>query len=97
MTNQSPQFTVGFTLGVVHCMGLDKCRTTYIYYLIRTVKLLFFKRFYLSIFREKGREGEKEGEKRQCVVASCAPPTGDLACNPGMCTDWESNQQCFGL
>ena len=25
------------------------------------------------------------------------PPTGDLACNPGMCPDWESNQRYFGL
>ena len=24
------------------------------------------------------------------------PPTGDLACTPGMCPDWESNQQPFG-
>ena len=24
------------------------------------------------------------------------PPTGDLACNPGMCPDWESNQWPFG-
>ena len=32
-----------------------------------------------------GREGEREGEKHQCVDASHAPPTGDLACNPGMC------------
>ena len=45
----------------------------------------FKKRFYSFIFRERGREGEKEGEKHQYVVASCAPPTGDLACNPGMC------------
>ena len=28
-----------------------------------------------------------------CVVASCVPPTGDLARNPGMCPDWESTQQ----
>ena len=27
-------------------------------------------------------EGEKEGKKHQCVVASHVPPTGDLACNP---------------
>ena len=33
-----------------------------------------------------------QGEKHQCVVASYMPPTGDLACNPGMCPDWESNQ-----
>ena len=25
------------------------------------------------------------------------PPTGDLACNPGMCPYWELNQQPFGL
>ena len=30
-----------------------------------------------------------------CGVLS-HPPTGDLACNPGMCPDWESNQQLFG-
>ena len=42
-------------------------------------------------------EGEREGEKHQCVVASCAPPTGDLASNPGMYPDWESNQQPLGL
>ena len=51
---------------------------------------------YLFIFREKRREGERGGEKHQCVVASRAPPTGDLACNPGMCPDWESNQRSFG-
>ena len=48
-----------------------------------------FLRFYLFIFREKGREGDREGEKHQCVVASHTPPTVDLACNPGMCPDWE--------
>ena len=36
-------------------------------------------------------EGEKEGDKHPCVVASRMPPTGDLACNPGMCPDWELN------
>ena len=34
-----------------------------------------------------GREGEREGEKHPCVVASHIPSTGDLACNPGMCPD----------
>ena len=48
----------------------------------------FFKKDFIHfIFRQRGREGEKEGEKHQCVVASRTPPTGDLACNP----DWESN------
>ena len=56
---------------------------------------VFFKRFYLFIFREKGRQGDREGKKHQCVVASHVSPTGDLACNPGMCPDWESNLQSF--
>ena len=55
----------------------------------------FFLRFYLFTFKQRGREGEREGEKPQCVVASCAPPAGDLSCNPGMCPDWELNQPPF--
>ena len=49
---------------------------------------LFFLRFYLFIFRERGRKG-RERDKYQCVVASCTPPAGHLACNPGMYPDWE--------
>ena len=30
------------------------------------------------------------------MVASHALPTGDLACNPGMCPDGELNQRAFG-
>ena len=56
----------------------------------------YLKRFYLFIFRERGREGERAGEKLQCEVASHMPPTGDLAHNPGMCPDWESNLQPCG-
>ena len=55
----------------------------------------FFLRFYLFIFGERGREEERG--KHQCVVASPIPPTGDLARNPGMCPDSESNRRCpFG-
>ena len=43
------------------------------------------------------REGEREGEKHKCVVASHVPLTGDLASNPGMYPDWESNWRLFGL
>ena len=39
-------------------------------------------RFYLFIFRERGSEGEKKGEKYQCVVACHMVPTGDLAHKP---------------
>ena len=61
---------------------------------------IFFKGDFLKkdwfIFKERGREVEREGEKHQCVVASCMSPSGDLAHNPGMCPDWESNQWHFG-
>ena len=38
------------------------------------------------LFVGRGREGDREGEKHQCVVASHAPLTGDLAGNPGICS-----------
>ena len=44
------------------------------------------------IFRERGRKGEREGEKHHCVLASRTPPPGDQACNPGVCPAWELNQ-----
>ena len=46
-----------------------------------SLHLFFFNVFIL----ERGREGEREGEKHQYMVASHTSPTGDLACNPGMC------------
>ena len=56
----------------------------------------FLKRFYLFIFRERGKEEEREGEKHQCMVASHKFLTGDLACNPGMYPVWELNWLPFG-
>ena len=44
----------------------------------------FFKRFiYLFTFRERGREGEREGEKHQSLVASQACALiGNRTCDP---------------
>ena len=56
----------------------------------------FFWRFYLFLKRGEGR-GERGEVKHQCVVASHVAPTGDLAHDPGMCPDWESNQWHFRL
>ena len=55
---------------------------------------IFLKDFYVFIFRE-GRGG-REGEKHQCVAASCAPTTGDLPATQACALDWESNQRPFG-
>ena len=41
----------------------------------------YFKDF-IYLFLEKGREGEREEQKHQYVVASHVSPTGNLACNP---------------
>ena len=47
-----------------------------------TVIVFFFKKYFIY-FRE-GKGGRKR-KKHRCVVASQAPPTGDLAGNLGMC------------
>ena len=60
------------------------------------ISFIFEDFIYLFIFRQRGKEGEREGEKHQCVVDSCVP-TGDLAHNPGMHPDWELSRQPFGL
>ena len=61
---------------------------------VASLFLQFFKRFYFFTERQKGREKEKETSLRGRLLQA---PTGDPACNPGMCPDWESNQQPFDL
>ena len=54
-----------------------------------------FEIFKIYLFLERG-EGEREGVKHQCVVASHAPLTGDLAHNLGMCPRLGINLQPCG-
>ena len=58
--------------------------------------IFHFLKGFIYLFLERGK-GRRKREKYQCVVASHAPSIGDLACNPSMCPDWESNQRPFGL
>ena len=44
---------------------------------------------------EKKRERNIEVQKKHQLAASLMCLTGDLALNPGMCPDWELNQQPF--
>ena len=65
------------------------------------IVFFFFLRFYLLLKREEGREKERERnitvwEKHHHLPLPHTSPRG-LACNPGMCSDWESNQKPFGL
>ena len=60
----------------------------------------FKKRFYLLIFRQRVREGERGKHwyvRDTSMVASRTPPAGDPACNPGMCLDWELNWRPLSL
>ena len=86
----SCSFLLSFSLYTPGCVHV------FILLCMLSMKFSLFLRFYL-FFREREREGEIEGEIHQCMFASRAPPAGDLACNPGMCPDWELNQQPFGL
>ena len=74
----------------IDCLTINRGSVlrVYISFFLKFTLHSFFKIFYLFIFRERGREGEGEGQKNLCVVASHLVPTGDLACKPGMCPDW---------
>ena len=60
--------------------------------------LLYFKKnfkdFYLFLERGEGSKRERniDVQEKHRLVVSCTPPTEDLACNPGMCSHWESIQ-----
>ena len=62
------------TIGMVEeIKSVENLNSINIFYLNFFLKILFV------YFRQSGREGEREGERHQCVVASHAPSTGDLA------------------
>ena len=52
--------------------------------------LLLFKIF-IYLFLERGK-GSKRGREIPMCGCFSRDPMGDLACNPGMCPDWELNQ-----
>ena len=61
------------------------------------VLMSFFFFLWFSLFFERGREGERESERHQCVGGFRVLPPRDPACNPDMCPDWESNLRPFGV
>ena len=59
---------------------------------------LYFLKDFIYLFLERGKGREKGRERNISVWLPLAvPPTGDLARNPGVCPDWESNRRPFGL
>ena len=85
-------------------LNIGKSNASHFIFLVKFVlallgPVLFFS-FLLNkdfiYFQTKGKGGRKRGRETSiCCCLSC-PPTGDLACNTGMCPDQESNQQPFG-
>ena len=55
-------------------------------------KVIFFNFMYLFLERGEGREKERE-RNINAWLPLMWPPTRDLACNPDLCSDQESNQQ----
>ena len=55
-------------------------------------KMLFFFKDFIYLHLERGRDGEREGEKHQCVVASHAPLLGTSPTTQVCVLDWEQNQ-----
>ena len=68
-----------------------------------TPTLIFFLRFYLFIFRERAREGQKEGKKTLMWERNIEPvafhtcPKQGLTHNPGICPGQELNQRPLAL
>ena len=44
--------------------------------------IIYFLKDFIYLVLEEGREGEREGEKHHCVVASHTPSTGDPGPQP---------------
>ena len=57
----------------------------------------FLKVLFIYLFLERGGGREKERERNISVwLPLMHPPTGGLACNPGMCPNRESKPRFFG-
>ena len=63
---------------------------------IKSTKRKLVLKDFMYVFLERGEGKEKERERNIHVWLSLTPLTGDLACNPGMFPDWESNRPPFG-
>ena len=69
---------------------------------LESLFIYFNLRFFLKIlfiyFLERGEGKEKERKRNINVwLLLVHPLQGNLACSPGMCPDWESNQRPLGL
>ena len=84
-----------YTLYICFYSSSLSFQSNIVYIIMESQSVSFFLDF-IYLFYTGGQEGEREGEKHQCVVASCANPPGELTHTPGICPDWELNRVPFG-
>ena len=56
-----------------------------------SIYFLFSNEDFIYLFLERGREGEREGEKHQYVLFLTHPPLGTWPTTQACALDWESN------
>ena len=61
------------------------------------INMEIFKNMFFIYFQREGKGWGKRERHINVWLPLIHPPTGDLAPNPGMCPDWESNQRPFGV
>ena len=66
---------------------IDRLNVEHVFF-FRTI--IFLKKI-IYLFLGRGEGKEKDRERNIDGLPLTCPPTGNLACNPGMCPDWESN------
>ena len=89
----SPSYPANFGKKVI---AVTIAKEMWIYPKICPEKVQPFFKDCIYLFLERGKGREEERERNISVWLPLTPPTGDLANNPGMCPDWELNQQPFG-
>ena len=57
----------------------------------------FFLKILFIYFQKERKGGRKRGRETSMCGCLLSASYWGLACNPGMCANWESNQQPFGL
>ena len=76
---------------------LNMCKALWFFSYIFNSSLFLCRKYFIYLFLERGEGREKERERNINVwLPLVHPPTGDLACNPGLCPAWELNQGPFG-
>ena len=90
----SLQFTLGFTLGVAHSVGLDRCIVTYIHYYIRQNKFTTSKNSLWSTYSSLHLLKPSLPRKKTYLFLAMPTAHGILAHHPGIKTMTPALEVC---